>query len=106
MQTRLRNTPAAQFLTQLGLPTSPHTMRKWRARGCGPEAVYDARGRAWLYDVAALEAFAQNRLTQFQRGAPVDQPEWLQSPEVRAKAATAAAERRRAMLAQPGTSAA
>lgn len=104
MQTRLRNTPAAKHLTQLGLPTSPHTLRKWRARGCGPEAVYDARGRAWLYEVAALEAFAQARLAQFQRGGVVDQPQWLQAPEVRERAALAAAERRRAILGEPKTS--
>jgi hypothetical protein len=97
MQTRLRNTTAAKYLTQLGLPTSPHTMRKWRVRGCGPEAVYDAPGRAWLYEVAALEAFAQARLSQHQRGGVVDQPEWLQNPEVRAKAAQTAGDRRRAV---------
>lgn len=106
MQTRLRNTPAAKFLTQLGLPTSPHTLRKWRARRCGPDAVYDAPGRAWLYETSALEAFAQARLAQFKRGGVVDQPEWLQGPEVRARAAHAAADRRRAMRDQPSTSAA
>lgn len=104
MQTRrLRNTPAAKYLTQLGLPTSPHTMRKWRVRGCGPAAVYDAAGRAWLYEVAALDAFAQARLSQSQRGGVVDQPEWLQSPEVRERAARAAAERRRAIVGERST---
>lgn len=106
MQTRLRNTPAAKFLTQLRLPTSPHTLRKWRARRCGPDAVYDAPGRAWLYETSALEAFAQARLTQFQRGNVVDQPEWLQGPEVRERAARAAADRRRAILGEPSASAA
>lgn len=100
MQIRLRNTPAARYLTQLGLPTSPHTLRKWRVRGCGPEAIYDAAGRAWLYDVTALDAFANARLGASPRGGVVDQPEWLQSPDVRRKAAEAAAERRRELTGE------
>lgn len=77
-------------------PVTVHGLRKACRFGKGPRRMFDPERKAWMYPRAAMDEWIAARLAQ-RTTAPVSQPEWLQSPEVRAKAAQAAAERRRAI---------
>ena len=86
-------------------PVSVHGLRKACRFGKGPRRVFDPARKAWMYPKAALDEWIAERLAQ-RTTVSVCQPTWLQAPEVRAKAAQAAAERRRAIRGERLTPAA
>jgi hypothetical protein len=59
---RLRRKEAARYLTDVwGIPVSPKTLAKLAVTGGGPH--YRKAGRFPLYEVAALDEFARNKLS-------------------------------------------
>jgi hypothetical protein len=91
---------AAELATNLGRRITVHGLRKLGRLGSGPRREYDPVRRAWIYTRSAVEEWVAEHRAQ-RTTTPVSQPEWLQSPEVRQKAAEAAAERRRALKGSP-----
>jgi hypothetical protein len=59
---RVRRKEAARYLTDVwGIPMSPKTLAKLAVTGGGPH--YRKAGRFPLYEVAALDEFARNKLS-------------------------------------------
>jgi len=98
-------TEAAAYATSRGRRISPHGLRKLGRLGAGPRREFDPGRKAWLYQPAAIDAWIAEQRAK-RTTAPVSQPPWLQSPEVRARAAAAATERRRILRGDREVSAA
>jgi hypothetical protein len=59
---RLRRKQAARYLADVwGIPTSPKTLAKLAVTGGGPQ--FRKAGRLPLYEIAALDEFAQKKLS-------------------------------------------
>lgn len=93
-------TEAAAYASGHGRRIGAHGLRKLGRLGLGPRREFDPSRRAWMYARADLDSWIADQRAQ-RTTTPVSQPEWLQSPDVRQKAAEAAAERRRALKGSP-----
>ena len=60
MEKRFRRREAAQFLTELGLPTAAATLAKYAVIGGGPQ--FQKWGRLPVYTEPSLRAWADHRL--------------------------------------------
>lgn len=97
---------AAQFVAKAeGGPMTVHTIRKHCRLGTGPDREFDPTRGCWLYSEAALLAWVLKRRAQRSK-APIAQPAWLGTPEARARAQQARAERRAVLRGDRVTSAA
>jgi hypothetical protein len=77
----MRTTPAAQYLSDRGLPTSVSKLQKLRCRGTedprdrGPDFTRDPDTGYCDYTTEFLDAYLERRLGDRQLRAPLPQPE-------------------------------